>query len=264
MAKPDESYRSAGVAAFIHDGPMPALISDDGRWWWDGTHWRSRQVDGPLDLFWFTSTPDWIQRVIVTGLIGLIPIIGSINMLGWALAATDMVRSGWKELPPAGFQHLERGVAPFLVSLAYGLVLAVVATGMIVFAVFLGLSGRTQLVFAIVIGFAIFVLLVAAWLAALYFFAAVLIGSDRLGIAKAIDPRTLYALARANHDLSLHAALLYGVATIVYAAISLTVGVIIPFGGLVLAIGLPAVYALLVPTLASFQVEPNGRARPDR
>jgi MFS family permease len=239
---------------------MPALISADGRWWWDGTQWRSRAVDGPLDLFWFTSTPDWIQRVIVTGLIGLIPIVGSINTLGWALAATDMVRSSWKELPPAGFQHLERGVPPFIVSLAYSLVLAVVVTVLVVSAVFLALSGRTQLVIAIGIGFVVFLLLVGWWLAALYFFAAVLIGSDQLGIAKAIDPRRLYTLAAANHHASLHVALLYGAATIVYAAISVTVGVIIPFGGLLLAIGLPAVYALLVPTLASLQVEASNRS----
>lgn len=233
---------------------MPALISADGRWWWDDTQWRSRSVEGPLDLFWFTTSPEWIQRVIVTGLIGLIPIVGSINLLGWALAATDMVRSGWKELPPAGFQHLERGVAPFIVGLAYGLVLAVGVAFLAVFAILLGMSGRTLLVVALGIGLLIALVLVAWWLAALYFFAAVLIGSDKLGIANAIDPRRLYALARANHHASLHVALVYAVASIALAVIGVTVGVIIPFGGLLLAIGLPAVYAILVPTLASFNV----------
>src|SRR5258708_1850697 len=241
---------------FIHHGFMPALISADGRWWWDGSQWRSRAVEGPLDLFWFTTTPDWFQRVAVTGLIGLIPIVGSINLLGWALASTDMVRSGWKELPPAGFQHLERGVAPFIVSLVYGLVVAVVLAVLVAFAVVLAMSGRTQLVVAIGIGFVIFLLLLAWWLAALYFFAAVLIGSDQLGIPNAIDPRRLYALARANHQVSLHIGLLYAGASIVFAAASVTVGVIIPVGGLLLAIGLPAVYAILVPTLASFHVAP--------
>jgi len=235
---------------------MPVLISEDGRWWWDGTQWRSRAVEGPLELFWFTSTPDWVQRALVTGLIGLIPIIGSINMFGWALTATDMVRGGWKELPPAGFQHLERGVAPFVVGLVYGLVLSAVFAVLFVLAVALGVSGRTGLVLiGIALGLLSLLLLLAWWLAALYIFAALLIGSDRLGIVQALDPRRLYALARANHHASFHVALLYGAATIVFASIAVTVGFIVPFGSLLLSAALPAVYALLVPTLASFRVD---------
>jgi hypothetical protein len=150
-------------------GSMPVLISQDGRWWWDGTHWQSRAVEGRLDLLWFTKTPDWAQRVIVTGLIGLIPIIGTINLFGWTLTATDMVRRGWKELPPAGFQNLERGVAPFVVSLVYGIVLWVVLIALAVVAVALGTSGRTELVaIGIAVGVLGVLVLVAWWLATLY------------------------------------------------------------------------------------------------
>jgi len=238
---------------------MPVLISEDGRWWWDGTQWRSRAVEGPLELFWFTSTPDWVQRALVTGLIGLIPIIGSINMFGWALTATDMVRGGWKELPPAGFQHLERGVAPFVVGLVYGLVLSAVFAVLFVLAVALGVSGRTGLVLiGIALGLLSLLLLLAWWLAALYIFAALLIGSDRLGIVQALDPRRLYALARANHHASLHVAVLYGAATLLFAAVALTVGIIVPFGSLLLTAALPFVYAVLVPTLASFRIDAAG------
>jgi hypothetical protein len=239
---------------------VPVVISDDGRWWWDGTHWRSRAVEGRLDLFWFTSTPDWFQRAIVTGLIGLIPIIGSINMLGWTLTATDMVRGGWKELPPAGFQHLERGVAPFVVGLVYGLVLAVVFAFLAVVAVAFGVSGRTALVVVgIALGLLGLLLLLAWWLAALYIFSALLIGSDRLGIVHALDPRRLYALAKANHHASLHVAVVYGLATLIFSAVGLTIGFIVPlFGSLLLSAALPVVYAVLVPTLASFRVDAAG------
>lgn len=240
----------------IQDEVMPALISDDGRWWWDGTQWRPRTVEGKLDLFWFTSTPEWITRVVVTGLIGLIPIVGAINLLGWTLEATDMIRGGWKELPTPGFRYLERGAAPFVVSLAYGVVILFFVGILVFVTVLLATSGDGRAVLAIGFGLLIFLIFLAAWLASLYLFAALILASDRLGIAKAIDPRRLLALARANHEISLHVALIYGAATIVVAVISLAVGVIIPFSGLIVSLGLPAVYAMLVPSLATFRIDP--------
>jgi uncharacterized membrane protein (DUF485 family) len=236
---------------------MPALISEDGRWWWDGTQWRTRLVEGRPDLFWFTTTPEWFTRVVITGLIGLIPIVGTINMLGWALTATDMHRNRWKELPPAGFQHLERGVAPFVVGLVYGVVLFVLIGMLTFFTVLLATSGGARLVVAVGIAFVIVLIVVAWWLAWLYLFAALVIVSDKLGIAKALDPRRLLALARANHEVSLHVALIYGVATIAIVAISVVIGIVIPFAGFFITIGLPALYAVLVPSLAAFRVGPE-------
>jgi MFS family permease len=236
---------------YLEDHAMPALISEDGRWWWDGTQWRTRLVEDKPDLFWFTTTPEWFNRIVITGLIGLIPIVGAINMLGWALTATDMHRSRWKELPPAGFQHLERGVPPFVVSLVYGVVLFVVIGMVALFTVVLAMPGGARLVMAIGIAFAIFLVLLAWWLFWLYLFAALLIVSDKLGIAKALDPRRLLARARANHEVSLHAGLVYGAGTIVLVGVAS----IIPFAGLFVSIVLPALYAVLVPSLAAFRVE---------
>lgn len=239
----------------IQDEVMPALISEDGRWWWDGTQWRARTVEGKLDLFWFTGTPEWVSRVVLTGLIGLIPIVGSINMLGWTLEAVDMVRGGWKELPTPGFRYLERGAAPFVVSLLYVVVLFVIVGTLAFFAVVLATAGDGRVVLAILLGFLIVLILLAWWLASLYLLAALLIASDRLGIAKAIDPRRLFALARANHEVSLHVALVYGAATLVVAGISVAIGVIIPFSSFLISLGLPAVYAMIVPSLTGFRVD---------
>jgi MFS family permease len=236
---------------------MPVLISQDGRWWWDGTRWRSRVVEGKLDLFWFTSTPEWVARVIITGLIGLIPIVGAINLLGWTLTATDMVRRGWKELPPAGFQYLERGIAPFVVGLLYGVALLIVVGILAVSTLLFAMSGRTHLVIAIGFALVLFLFLIAWWLISLYLLAAVIVASDRLGIAKAIDPTRLFAVARANHDISLHVALVYLAASIAIAALSVATSFILPFSGLVISLGLPAVYASVVPKLVSFRVEPE-------
>jgi hypothetical protein len=233
------------------------LISPDGRWWWDGRHWRSRLVEGKLDLFWFTGTPDWFTRILVMGLIGLIPIVGAINLYGWTLTAIDMVRSGWKELPPAGFQYLERGVNPFVAGFVYGIVFSALVAVVVVLDVLIATSGRNQAALAIVLGVSIGVLVLAAWAVYLYMFAALLVASDRLGLAKALDPRRLFALARANHAVSLHVALIYVAIGISLAVIVFPVALFIPFGGLLVGLVLPAVYAMLVPSLADVEIEPN-------
>jgi hypothetical protein len=245
------------------DEAVPPLISQDGRWWWDGKQWRTRLVEGPLDLFWFTSTPDWFTRVLVMGLIGIIPIVGAINLLGWTLTATDMLRTGWKELPPAGFQHLQRGVGPFVVSLVYGLVVGVLLGVLVFLTVLFALSGRAGAIVAVGLGLLSVLVFLTCWLISLYLFAALLTASDRLGIAKALDPFRLFALARANHEISLHVAVVYGLASIAVAAISLALAFIIPFGGgLLVSLGLPAVYAVVVPSLAAFRIEPTSRLPP--
>lgn len=232
------------------------LISEDGRWWWDGTQWRTRLVEGELDLFWFTSTPDWMTRILLTGLIMLIPIVGSINTYGWTLAAVDMVRGGWRELPPVGFHHLERGLRPFVVSLVYGLVAFLIiglpATG----AILLAISDHSRIPIAITLGLLVMLVALAWWLLVLYLFAAMIVGSDRLGVAKALNPKTLLAITRANQSAALRAGVTYLVAALVLSFAGTAVGVIVPFGGLVVSLALPAVFAMIVPSLAKISVQP--------
>lgn len=235
----------------------PVPISPDGRWWWDGSRWRSRLVEGELDLFWFMSTPDWFTRILVTGLIGLIPIVGTINVYGWTLTATDMVRRQWRELPPAGFQHLERGVAPFVVGLVYGVVALMVFGILAVAAISIGLSDRGRLAISIAVGLLAVLVSLAWWLFMLYVFGATIVGSDRLGIGSALDPRRLWAIARANGGLSLSIAGTYFVGSLVLTIVGLAVGAVVPFGALIANLGLPAVFAAMVPALARFTVDPS-------
>lgn len=232
------------------------LISQDGRWWWDGSQWRSRLVEGELDMFWFMTTPDWFTRVLITGLITLIPIVGAINAYGWTLTAVDMVRQRWRELPPAGFHYIERGLRPFAVGLIYGLV-AVLVLGLLGGgAVLLAISDHARIPIAIAIGAVVLLLGFAYWLFALFIFAAMLIGSDRLGVAKALNPGTLWRIARANSAAALMAGGIYLAGSLVLTFVGSAVGFIVPFGSLVVYLALPAVFAMIVPSLAKIEVTP--------
>jgi hypothetical protein len=78
---------------------------------------------------WASHDPSWISKLILMGLIGLIPIVGSLQQVGWMLTALDNLRAGRHEVPPADFRYASRGVWLFLAGLIYGLVMAVVFYG---------------------------------------------------------------------------------------------------------------------------------------
>ena len=75
---------------------------------------------------WAFRDPAWAGKLLVQGLIVIIPIVGWIAMTGWLMMAFENARAGRNELPPAGF-HLERGFPIFVVFFVYGLVLNVPA-----------------------------------------------------------------------------------------------------------------------------------------
>src|SRR5215467_3006399 len=71
---------------------------------------------------WAFKDPAWLGKIVVQGLILIIPIVGTIALLGWLMLAFENARSGRNELPPAGF-HLGRGIGPFGVFAIYWIVL---------------------------------------------------------------------------------------------------------------------------------------------
>ncbi len=73
---------------------------------------------------WAFRDPNWAGKLLVQGLIVIIPIVGWIAMTGWLMLAYENARAGRNELPPAGF-HLEKGIGIFLVFLVYSLVLSI-------------------------------------------------------------------------------------------------------------------------------------------
>jgi len=87
-----------------------------------------------------------------------------------------------------------------------------------------------------------------------YCFGAVLLLSDRQGIERALNPRTIWRTARANHRVSVRVGVTYLVCTVVLAVITIPLGLVIPFAGLLVGLALPAVFAILAPALAGFEV----------
>jgi hypothetical protein len=82
-------------------------------------------VNSLTDSFaWPLQDPGWAGKILVQGLIAIIPIVGWIALAGWMVITIDNFRAGRKELAPAGF-HLERGIALFLVYVIYSIVFAI-------------------------------------------------------------------------------------------------------------------------------------------
>lgn len=80
-------------------------------------------MTGIGDAFsWPFADRDWLSKMVLQGLIAIIPIIGTMALLGWLFITVDNYRAGRRELAPAGF-HLERGVALWVVLFVYVIVI---------------------------------------------------------------------------------------------------------------------------------------------
>jgi hypothetical protein len=80
--------------------------------------------------------PDWLKKVAINALIGLIPLIGQIYLLGWGLEVARRVamRSG-TPLPDVDFgTYLGHGFKAFVVTLVYTVPAFVIAIPMVVVA----------------------------------------------------------------------------------------------------------------------------------
>src|SRR2546428_13199522 len=90
-------------------------------------------MDRITDAFlWPFRDPGWPAKIGIIGLILLIPIVGSINGLGWMLAALDGLRAGEERLPPANLSYLGRGFRLFVVNFVYYFAIFVVAAAVYV------------------------------------------------------------------------------------------------------------------------------------
>src|SRR2546430_16974612 len=78
---------------------------------------------------WVARDPEWIGKTLIMGLIGLIPIVGGLQLTGWMLAMLDNLRAGRQGIPPAGFRYATRRVWLWLAGVGCWPIFGVVVCG---------------------------------------------------------------------------------------------------------------------------------------
>lgn len=73
---------------------------------------------------------EWWKKALLMGLIGLIPIVGWLNLAGYVKACFEARKADALDLPPAGFDYIGAGVTIFVAFLPLGLLL-VIAQGIL-------------------------------------------------------------------------------------------------------------------------------------
>lgn len=191
-------------------------------------------------IAWPSRDPEWVSKVLLTGLILIIPVVGQIVLLGWMLTALDNLRAGNPVVPPAGFSYIGRGLNLFVVTLVYGLVLVAVFSALFGVGLALTLSGSSALsllgVGLILLGYA-FLLLAGLCLA--LFLPAIVVATERGGIGGGLNVAAVIRLIGADIEESLRAGLFTLVATLIgsIGAIACLIGQYFttPYGYAVLA-----------------------------
>ncbi len=153
---------------------------------------------------WPVRDPEWIVKILIIGLINLIPIVGAINGIGWMLGSLDRLRAGEEKLAPANLNYLGRGARVFVVELVYAL--AVVAIGMVPYLPSLAITvqqnhGRANaglVALALLLTLAAFGLIALGSLALTFMLPAVILAVDAGGIAAGLHIGNVLKRSRAN------------------------------------------------------------------
>jgi hypothetical protein len=162
-------------------------------------------VDRITDAFaWPAKDPDWLAKLLVIGLILLIPIVGSINGLGWMLASLDRLRVGDEKLAPANLRYIGRGFPLFVVDLVYILLIAAIAAAVYVPALLLasnqssGAANPALISLAIALSLLAFSVATLGSLALNFDMPSIVLATDRGGIGGGLRVGAVLRHARAN------------------------------------------------------------------
>ena len=162
-------------------------------------------MDRITDAFvWPVRDRDWAKKFLIIGLILIVPILGAINGLGWMLATIDRLRAGDPDLPPASFRFLGRGFELFVVSVVYAAVIALVLAALFLPTLALssaqgnGGSNTGLLALALLLNVAVFSVGTLSSLAFYFAMPAIILQTDRAGIAGGLNLPAVIRLMRAS------------------------------------------------------------------
>ncbi len=162
-------------------------------------------MDRITDAFtWPARDPEWLTKILIIGLILLIPIAGAINGIGWMLATLDRLRAGEEALAPANLSYIGRGLRLFVVNLVYGMAVVLVAAAIYVPALFIA-AGQSQgsanpalVTLAIVLSLLAFSIATLGTLALNFALPAIVLATDRDGIPGGLRVSAVLRRSRIN------------------------------------------------------------------
>lgn len=96
--------------------------------------------------------PDWFKKIIIPGLVGLlIPFIGQMVLLGWALKVTlNVIRNNPNPLPSMDFGgDLGRGFKAWVVGLVYGIPMFIFYLPIMILSFVAGESGEQSMILVV-------------------------------------------------------------------------------------------------------------------
>ncbi len=163
---------------------------------------------------WPLRDPDWLPKLLVIALTLLIPIVGSINGIGWMLASLDRLRAGEERLAPASLSYLGRGIRLFAVELIYGVGIVIVALVIYGPALALAIHAGRGSANGVLISLAVLLYLLAfsvttvLSLALNFAMPAIVLATDSGGISRGIQVGSVVRRCRMNLTYTLIAGLM--------------------------------------------------------
>jgi hypothetical protein len=153
---------------------------------------------------WPARDHEWLTKILIIGLILLIPIVGAINGIGWMLATLDRLRAGDESLAPANLSYIGRGLRLFVVNLGYGLAIVLVAAAVYVPSLLIaanqsqGSANPVLVSLAIVLSLLAFSIATLGSLALNFALPSIVLATDHGGISGGLHVSAVMRRSRSN------------------------------------------------------------------